>query len=221
MPKDRDGFDRTVPLPPGLTISQIRKAIVSIEEKAEELIDLYYEQANIFSGVVGILGVRALHSLSSYKKHKHPDIAQQRFPDLSLDGKLSPPPRHALESKGSTRAWEIQSHYDHAGWYIVWRYAVDPTKQMKSGRSVLIWRVDIPFLEKADWKYEGSKAEEGHGGRTHTFGVRKAAKRLATAIVYQAPGIVLQRRRPVLANGNGNNKTTSTKKKSSLPKRRS
>jgi hypothetical protein len=37
---------------------------------------------------------------------------------------------------------------------------------------VLIWRVDLPFLQGADWKYEGSKAAEGHGGRTHTFGIR-------------------------------------------------
>ena len=42
-----------------------------IEEKAEELIDLYYEQANVFSGLIGILGVRALHAFSPYKRHKH------------------------------------------------------------------------------------------------------------------------------------------------------
>ena len=59
-----DGFDRAVALPPGLTISHIRNAIDYIEERAEELIDLYYEQANIFSGLIGILGVRALDSLS-------------------------------------------------------------------------------------------------------------------------------------------------------------
>jgi len=46
-------------------------------------------------------------------------------------GKPDPPPNEALESKGSTRPWAIQSHYDHAGWYIVWRYAIDPTKRMK------------------------------------------------------------------------------------------
>ena len=40
-----DGFDRAVALPPGLTVSHIRNAIDYIEERAEELIDLYYEQA--------------------------------------------------------------------------------------------------------------------------------------------------------------------------------
>ena len=89
MALSTDGFDRSVPLPPGLTIAHISAAIEFVEEKAEELIELYFEQANIFSGVVGILGVRALDSLSPYKRHKHPDIAQQRFPDLSLRGRLA------------------------------------------------------------------------------------------------------------------------------------
>jgi hypothetical protein len=52
-----------------------------VEQAAAELLDLYYEQANIFSGIVGILGVKALDAVSPYKKHKHPDVAQQRFPD--------------------------------------------------------------------------------------------------------------------------------------------
>lgn len=180
-------------LPPGLTIAHLRNAIDFVEEKAGDLIDLYFEQANIFSAVVGIMGVRALDSFSPYKRHKHPDVAQQRFPDLSLKGRLDPPPREALESKGSSRPWAIQSHYDHPGWYIVWRYTIDPTKRMKRGRAVPIWRVDIPFLEKCHWKYETSKAEEGRGGRTHTFGVENPAEVLARTIVYQAPQVRLSR----------------------------
>jgi len=199
--KALDGFDRSVLLPPGLTIIHLKNAVEFIEERAEELIDLYYEQANIFSGLVGILGVRALDAFSPYKKHKHPDVAQQRFPDLSLGGKQNPPAKQALESKGSTRPWAIQSHYNHPGWYIVWRYAVDPTRRMKVGRSVPLWRVDIPFLEAEDWKYEGSRAAQGRGGRTHTFGIKNPAQVLAKAIVYQAPGIVLRGGKPILING--------------------
>lgn len=201
MTKALDGFDRSVLLPPGLTIIHLKNAVEFIEERAEELIDLYYEQANIFSGLVGILGVRALDAFSPYKKHKHPDVAQQRFPDLSLGGKQNPPAKQALESKGSTRPWAIQSHYNHPGWYIVWRYAVDPTRRMKVGRSVPLWRVDIPFLEAEDWKYEGSRAAQGRGGRTHTFGIKNPAQVLAKAIVYQAPGIVLRGGKPILING--------------------
>jgi hypothetical protein len=197
---DAEGFDRKVPLPPDLKISHIRKAIEYIERAATDLIEVYFEQANVFSGLVGIFGVRALHSLSPYKKHKHPDVAQQRFPDMSLGGRLNPPPEQALESKGTTRAWALQSHYNHAGWYIVWRYLVDPTKIIKSGKSAVIWRVDVAFLREQDWKYEGSKAREGRGGRTHTFGVKLPAGRFASAIAYRHPKIVLRQSRPTLAN---------------------
>jgi len=178
-----------------------------IEEQAEDLIDLYYEQANVFSGVIGILGIKALHSFSPYKRHKHPDIAQQRFPDLSLGGKLNPSPKQALESKGSIRPWAVQSHYNHAGWYIIWRYTVDPTKRMKQGRSVAIWRIDLPFFSEDDWKYEGSSATQGRGGRTHTFGVKNAKQRLLTSIAYHAPGIVLSGGTPTLTNGPGSTTT--------------
>lgn len=201
MAVDAEGFDRAVPLPPSLTIAHIRNAITYVEEQAEELVEVFYEQANVFSGLIGILGVRALHSFSPYKRHKHPDIAQQRFPDLSLKGRLNPPARQALESKGSTRSWALQSHYNHAGWYIVWRYVVDPTRRMKLGRTVVIWRIDIPFLREEDWKYEGSRAGEGRGGRTHTFGVKNPAGRLSKSIVYQAPHIILRHGKPTLANG--------------------
>ncbi|MGH7564441.1 MAG: hypothetical protein ACREK5_08460 [Gemmatimonadota bacterium] len=196
-----DGFDPATPLPPGLKIAHIREAIAFVEERADEFVDVYFEQANVFSALVGIFGIRALDSLSPYKKHKHPDVAQQRFPDMSLDGRLNPPPPQALESKASIRPWALQSHYNHPGWYIVWRYAVDPTRRMKPGKAVPIWRVDIPFVTADDWKYEGSKAGEGRGGRTHTFGVRNPKALLSRAVVYQAPEIVLYRGKAMLANG--------------------
>jgi hypothetical protein len=161
---DAEGFARPVALPPELKISHLREAIEHVETRSAELIDIYFEQANVFSGIVSIMGAQALHALSPYKKHKHPDVAQQRFPDLSLRGKLTPPPEQALESKGSTRPWALQSHYNHPGWYVVWRYAVDETRRLKPGKMVAIWRVDIPFLTEDDWKYEGSKAAEGRGG---------------------------------------------------------
>jgi len=194
-----DGFYRSVSLPPELKIAHIREAIEHVESRAYDLIDIYFEQANVFSGIIGILGIQALHALSPYKKHKNPDIAQQRFPDLSLRGRLNPPAEHALESKGSTRPWALQSHYNHPGWYIVWRYAVDQTKRLKPGRVVAIWRVDIAFLREEDWKYERSKAGEGRGGRTHTFGVKFPSKVLRKCIVYQNPRVVVRQGGPVLA----------------------
>jgi hypothetical protein len=169
-----------------------------VEREAAELVDLYFEQANVFSAIIGIFGIKALHAVSRYKKHKHPDVAQQRFPDLSLGGKLKPPAAQSLESKGSTRPWAIQSHYNHSGWYIVWRYLVDPTCSIKRKRPVVIWRVDVIYLKKGDWKYEGSKAKAGRGGRTHTFGVKSPAAKLDGAAAYLVPGIELRGGRPVL-----------------------
>jgi hypothetical protein len=187
-----------VALPKSLLPIHIEKAAAYVEREASDLVDIYLEQANVFSAIVGILGIRGLDSFSPYKKHKHPDIAQQRFPDLSLHGKLNPPPLEALESKGSKRAWEIQSHYDHPGWYIVWRYLVDLTQTIKPGVPVVIWRVDVVFLTKQNWKYEGSTAGKGGGGRTHTFGVGSPAKVLKGCAAYTLPGVALKGGKPIL-----------------------
>ncbi len=201
MAKQTD-FDPSVALPPGLEIAAIRRAIEYIEKELAELVDIYYEQANVFSAIVGIYGTKALHAVSNYEKHKHSDTAQQRFPDLCRRGcgpKLKP--TDCLESKGSKRPWAIQSHYDHPGWYIVWRYLVDPTESLEPGRPVVIWRVDVVYLEKADWKYERSKAGEGGGGRTHTFGVQQAAKKLLGKAVYSRKDVVVRQSKPIPKNG--------------------
>lgn len=187
-----------MPLPKDLTANHVEKAVRYIEKETAELIDIYLEQANAFSAIVGIFGVKGLHAVSPYKKHKHPDIAQQRFPDLSLHGKVGPPPSQALESKGSTRAYQIQSHYNHPGWHIVWRYLVDTTESIKPESPVVIWRVNCVFLTEKNWVYQGSGAGEGRGGRTHTFGVADPKKTLTGSIVYELPGIKLKSGKPFL-----------------------
>jgi hypothetical protein len=195
-------FDKSVPLPPGLTISAIRKSVDYIERELSELIDIYEEQANVFSALVGIYGVRALDTFSVYEKSRHRDVAQQRFPDLKKRGsRTPPPPRMSLESKGSKRPWEIQSHYDHPGWYIVWRYLVDPTESIEPGKPIIVWRVDLAFFEKADWEYQKSGAGPRRGGRTHTFGIRNPAQKLRGHAVYQRSDIRLLNGKPTPANG--------------------
>jgi hypothetical protein len=95
-------FDSSVPLPPGLTIGAIRRAIHYIEHELAEFVEVYYEQANVFSALVGIFGTKALDAYSNYEKHRHVDVAQQRFPDLRRRGSRgSPRPKESLESKGS------------------------------------------------------------------------------------------------------------------------
>jgi len=70
---------------------------------------------------------------------------------------------------------------------------------IKPGCPVVIWRVDVVFLTADDWKYEGSGAAEGKGGRTHTFGVSNPAKKLAGAAAYELEGVVIKNGKPILS----------------------
>jgi hypothetical protein len=197
----KDDFNESVPLPPGLDCTAIRRAIEYMERELSELVEIYYEQSNVFSALVGMFGVRALNAVSCYEKHRDVDAAQQRFPDLRRRGSgPNPSPNESLESKGSKRPWAIQSHYDHPGWYVVWRYLVDPTQSVEHGKTVIIWRVDVVFLEKSDWKYEKSKASDAGGGRTHTFGVKKAAMRLRGKAVYARKDVIVRNGKPIARN---------------------
>jgi len=198
----KEDCNPSVPLPPGLDIGAIRRAIDYIEKELAELVELYYEQANVFSAIVGIFGTKALDAVSNYEKHRNIDTAQQRFPDLRRRGSgQKPKPQESLESKGSKRPWAIQSHYDHPGWYIIWRYLVDPTESLERGKPVVIWRVDIVFLKKSDWKYEKSGAGEAGGGRTHTFGVKNAARTLQGKAAYQRKDVIIRDGKPIPRNG--------------------
>lgn len=200
----KDDFSPSVSLPPGLDVTAIRRAIDYIEQELAELVEIYYEQANVFSAIVGIFGTKALDSVSNYEKHRNIDTAQQRFPDLRRRGSgQRPSPKESLESKGSKRPWAIQSHYDHPGWYIIWRYLVDPTESLERGKPVIIWRVDVVFLQKSDWKYEKSRAGKKGGGRTHTFGVQDVAMKLRGKAIYQRKDVIIRDQKPIPRNGNG------------------
>lgn len=196
-------FDHSVLLPPGFGgLTPIQRAIDYMERDLADFVDIYVEQANVFSAVVGILGTKALDSVSNWEKNRHTYTAQQRFPDLCRRGCSQPPtPQECLESKASKRPWAIQSHYDHPGWYIVWRYLVDPTESLSKNRPVVIWRVDVVFLEKSDWRYEGSTAGTEGGGRTHTFGVRRPRQKLQGKAVFRRPDIGIKDNKPIVING--------------------
>ncbi len=197
-----DWFDSSVPLPPGLTVGAIRRSIDYVQRELAELVEIYDEQMNVFSAIVGIFGTRALDSVSNYEKHRNLDTAQQRFPDLRRRGSGSNPTANdSLESKASKRPWALQSHFDHPGWYIVWRYLVDPTETLEAGRPVIVWRVDVAFINKEDWKYESSRAGPAGGGRTHTFGLHRPATKLRGKSVYRRRDVVLVGGKPIPANG--------------------
>ena len=117
----RDGWlDHSVPLPPGLTIGQLGRVVASVENEVEQFVDVYFEQANVFSALVGIFTARAFSALTVYEKPRHSGLAQQRFPDLKRRGSADPPAANdSLEIKASLRPWAVQAHYDHPGWYCI------------------------------------------------------------------------------------------------------
>src|SRR5262245_23337009 len=103
-------------------------------------------------------------------------------------------------SRSSRKRASDLGRCSHSGWYIVWRYLIDPTMSLEASRPVIIWRVDVVFLTKEDWKYEGSTAGTGGGGRTHTFGLRNAATKLKNAAVYQRKDVKIIGGKAVPAN---------------------
>ena len=195
-------WDHNVLLPPGLTMGQLGRVVASVENEVEQFVDVYFEQANVFSALVGIFAARAFSALTVYEKPRHSDLAQQRFPDLKRRGSGDPPSANdSLEVKASLRPWAVQAHYDHSGWYCIIRYLVDPTGTIEPGRHLVVWRVHVAFLEQHDWKYEGSSAGAGGGGRTHTFGVIRPATRFRGSAAFSRPDIVIRSGKPVPRNG--------------------
>jgi len=67
--RSRSWFDDSVPLPPGFGgVGAIRQAIGYMERELADLSEIYFEQANVFSALVGIFGTKALDSVSNYEK---------------------------------------------------------------------------------------------------------------------------------------------------------
>ena len=202
-PNPRDGWlDHSVALPPGLTTGQLGRVITSVENEVEQFVEVYFEQANVFSALVGIFAARAFSALTVYEKPRHSDLAQQRFSDLKRRGSADLPAANAsLEVKASVRPWAVQAHYDHSGWYCISRYLVDPTRTIAAGKHLVVWRVHVAFLKQHDWKYAGSSAGTGGGGRTLTFGVIGPAARFRDFAAFSRPDISVRNGKPVPRNG--------------------
>ena len=67
MARNED-FNRSVALPPGPTVVAIRKAIEYIERDLADLVEIYFEQANVFSALVSIFGTKALTRTASTRR---------------------------------------------------------------------------------------------------------------------------------------------------------
>jgi len=189
-------------LPPGLDPKAVCPCVRYVQNHLTDFPPVVYRKPKLLNAIVRILGKRALARYSEYETIHPTQSALRMFLGLRHCGAgNNPSPNESLESKASKRPWAIQSHYDHPGWYIVWRYLVDDTQSLEAGRPVIIWRVDVVFLEKRDWKYEKSRAGDAGGGRTHTFGVKNPAQKLKHAAVYRRRDVAIKDGKPVPANG--------------------
>ncbi len=72
---------------------------------------------------------------------------------------------------------------------------------LEANKPVIVWRIDVVFLIKEDWKYEASTAGTAGGGRTHTFGLKLPAARLKDKAVYQRKDVRLSGGKAVPING--------------------
>ena len=86
-----DWFDPGVPLHPSLNVGHLARVIASVEHEVDQFVEVYFEQANVFSALVGIFAARAFSSLTVYEKPRHTDLARQRFPDLKRRGSTDLP----------------------------------------------------------------------------------------------------------------------------------
>lgn len=165
-------FFRNVPLPPGLTRTQLHKALNQTQTIITRLNHSLYVstgsplthfiQANNFSGIVSNIVTNSLHQVSSYK-HNH----EQRFPDLR-----NPTNGAGLEIKATNKPGKGgESHNGHGGWHLIACFELDET----SG-NILFVHIEvaqlISYMEEAegDWHYCGSTVNATTGSRrTETY----------------------------------------------------
>jgi hypothetical protein len=196
-----DDFDPSVPLPTGLDVSAIRRAIGYVEKELTDLVELYFEQANVFSGLVGMFGTKALSQYSQFEKNKHPDIAAQRFPDLCRRGRVGRlRPADCLESKGSKRPFAIQFTSTIPAGTLFGATSLTRFNRSRPGsRSLSGVSMSYSFRRKTGNTRAAQRALLG--GRTHTFGVKQPAKKLKGTAVYKRKDIVVKGNKPVPING--------------------
>jgi hypothetical protein len=64
----------------------IRRAVDYIEKHTVDLVDIYLDQANVFSGIIGIFGIKALHAVSPTRSTSIPTLRSSDFRTCRLAG---------------------------------------------------------------------------------------------------------------------------------------
>ena len=162
---DRKNLRRGVPLPEGLTLESVYRALV----KTRDLFSMIRDktgvvlseiiQANNFSGLVSNVFTKMLDGCSPYKA-----FSDQRYPDLKNKKNGI-----GLEIKASNKPMKGgEGHNGHSGWHLVVCFVV-----LESG-DIDFSQVEIANLigyerKNSDWSYQGSRRNSNNSQRTETY----------------------------------------------------
>ena len=174
MPEvNNDFFRQTVPLPPGLKIEALSRAMLKVQyliaQLNSRLIDIgagplrSLVQGNNFSGIISNLLTKTLDEYSLYR-----DNSEQRYPDLIyIQGAESV----GLEVKATKNVGKGgESHNGHSGWHLIACYEFCGV--MHNIRFIHMMCADLSGHNEnePDWKYLGSRVNSETGSqRTETY----------------------------------------------------
>lgn len=171
---DVDFFRRSVPLPEGLRIHHLQKAmnhtqyvfykinqnlIVEIGRSLNQFI-----QKNNFSGLVSNIFTDSLSMFSPYKHN-----GDQSYPDL-INPLANNGESEGLEVKATIKIGKGgESHNGHSGWHTIICYEILDTGNIEF-LHVMFANLKGHQQENSDWKYVGSSVNKATGSqRTETY----------------------------------------------------
>ena len=171
-----DYFRSKVPLPPGLKIAHLQRAM-SETQRIVSLINAnllassakplpQYIQGNNFSGLVSNILCDAIHENSPYKHN-----SDQAYPDL-INPKVSVKGKPVgLEVKSTIQVGKGgESHNGHSGWHLVACFAIDRKTGNIRFVHVMVAVLNGHNQSEPDWVYVGSKVNVDTGSRrTETY----------------------------------------------------
>jgi DNA-binding XRE family transcriptional regulator len=173
---NRACFRQQVPLPPGMTVAQLEKAmsatqgIVSrinanlLASGAKTLPE--YIQGNNFSGLVSNVFCDALNDHSPYKHN-----SDQAYPDLINPAARGTGKPVGLEVKSTIQIGKGgESHHGHSSWHLVACFHVESGSGNIRFIHLMFAVLNGHNEPDADWTYVGSKVNATTGSRrTETY----------------------------------------------------
>ncbi|HXR03234.1 MAG TPA: helix-turn-helix transcriptional regulator [Verrucomicrobiae bacterium] len=171
-----DFFRPEVPLPPGLKVAHMQRAI----DETQRIVSLInanllasgakplpeYIQGNNFSGLVSNILCDAIHENSPYKHN-----SDQAYPDLINPKVFVKGKPIGLEVKSTIQVGKGgESHNGHSGWHLVACFAIDQKTGNIRFVHVMLAVVNGHNQPEPDWVYVGSKVNVDTGSRrTETY----------------------------------------------------